>query len=155
MAVNSSISNCSNISTIYFTTEEAEAKLLYFQEKFVFSGIIFPCILMLGFLSSSPFMDAVHCITKLHAVNYKWQPDQHGCRWLDFHHVTWYFDFCTPLYGISCKIWGFLIIKFGCIFRIHVANSVLRWKRSRTKLVLIPVFFRGIQATFTKYWDQV
>ena len=29
------------------------------------------------------------------------------------------------------------------------------WKQGRTKLVLVPVLFRGIQATLTKYWDQV
>ena len=39
--------------------------------------------------------------------------------------------------------------------QIHVAESNLRWKQGRTKLVLVPVLFRGIQATLNKYWDQV
>ena len=58
--------------------------------------------------------------------------------------------YCQHLYGEQNYTVNYSYRPFLYNFSLDLC-----WKRGKTKLVLVPVLFRGIQATLNKYWDQV
>ena len=68
MALNSSISNCDNDSTIYITIEKEATKMVYSPPEVVFSSIVVPCVMAVSFLSNSAFIFAVYHMPELRTI---------------------------------------------------------------------------------------
>ena len=65
MAFNSSILDCSNISTINITNEKEAAEILYSPVQHVLSGVLVPCMMAVSFLSNSAFILIVYRMPEL------------------------------------------------------------------------------------------
>ena len=68
MALNSSISDCSNDSTLYINNEKEAADMLYAPVEVVFASIIVTCMMAFGFLSNSAFIFTVYRMSKLRTI---------------------------------------------------------------------------------------
>ena len=68
MALNSSISDCSNGSTRYINDEREAAELLYSSVEVAFASIVVPCMMAISFLTNSAFIYTVYRRPELHTI---------------------------------------------------------------------------------------